>query len=74
MLSSNEEDFIYSLVCSFASPFLLEFDPNASRQWTKLRKAFKIARHLAYLTLDLGRLNRPICLDHFLDLADWSQT
>ena len=23
---------------------------------------------------DVGRLNRPICLDHFLDLADWSQT
>ncbi len=22
----------------------------------------------------VGRLNRPICLDHFLDLTDWSQT
>jgi len=23
---------------------------------------------------ELGRLNRPICLDHFLDLSDWPQT
>ncbi len=29
---------------------------------------------MGLLGVELGRLNRPICFNHFLDLADWFQT
>lgn len=40
------------LVLDFLAPFLLDYDLPTSQQWARLRRAFKLARHLAYLTID----------------------
>lgn len=45
-------DFIFHFTSYFAAPFLLSYEPNTSQQWSKLRKAHRIVRHLAYLTID----------------------
>jgi len=44
------------LIRNFISPFLLcyENDNGHSKQWRKLRAAFDLIRHLAYLTLDMA--------------------
>lgn len=51
-ISLKPNEFIASLLESFVAPFLMEFTKSESRQWPKIRQAFKVARHLAYLTLD----------------------
>lgn len=40
------------LVEQYVAPVLLSCDDDGSKQWHKLRTAFNIVRHLAYLTLD----------------------
>jgi len=51
-IASGPDDWLFDFVPSFACPFLLEYDSSDSPQWSKLRQAFKLVRHLAYLTLD----------------------
>ena len=51
-LASNTNNEYFEFVINFAAPFLLDYQKDNSRQWPKLHKAFSIARHLAYLTLD----------------------
>jgi len=50
-VNSKTDDF-FNFIVQFAAPFLLEYDEPFSLQWHKLRSAFKIVRHLAYLTID----------------------
>lgn len=51
-LAQDDQDDLYRLVEGFVAPFFLDSDDGRSIQWPKLRRAFKIVRHLAYLTLD----------------------
>ena len=48
----SDQDSLYTLVTDFIGPFFLHIDGQYSVQWPKLRRAFKLVRHLAYLTLD----------------------
>jgi len=50
--STGVDDFLYSMLEDFVGPFLLGIRPRQSHQWLKLRRAFTLVRHLAYLTLD----------------------
>ncbi|MEA3376097.1 MAG: hypothetical protein U9R72_07890 [Chloroflexota bacterium] len=54
MLSFIEgaSDDLGNIVRDFGAPFLIGIDTPRSSQWTKLRRAFRLVRHLAYLTLD----------------------
>ena len=45
---------IDQLIFGFITPFLLSYENGDSKQWYKLRRAFTITRHLAYLTLDIS--------------------
>jgi len=49
--------FIYG----FAIPYLLSYDEGDSKQWYKLRRAFTVVRHLAYLTLDISLTGLEWC-------------
>ena len=49
----NEDDILFHFVVDFAAPFLFEYEKEYSAQWSKLRKAFSIIRHMSYLTVDL---------------------
>lgn len=51
-LAPRTDDFLFQFTNDFAAPFLLEYENDNSKQWDKIRTAFKIVRHLAYLTLD----------------------
>ena len=50
--SADEEDLIYKMVVGYIAPLFLDYDLPASKQWSKIREAFKLIRHAAYLTLD----------------------
>jgi hypothetical protein len=50
--STGVDDFLYSMLEDFVGPFFLEIRSHQSTQWPKLRRAFSLVRHLAYLTLD----------------------
>ena len=54
LLLANEhhEPFLSSFARDFAAPFMLDYDTNESSQWGKLRMAYSLVRHLAYLTVD----------------------
>lgn len=49
---SDTSDELHPFVDRFAIPFLLEADSGLPHQWNKIRKAFLVIRHLAYLTMD----------------------
>ncbi len=51
-LCGDADDDLRTVVSDYAGPFLLGTDDPPSFQWPKLRAAFKLVRHLAYLTLD----------------------
>lgn len=50
--SAGTDDDLHPLFEEFAGRFLLEINLEHSGQWPKLRRAFRLIRHLAYLTLD----------------------
>lgn len=50
--ADSEADDVFALAADFACPFLVESDTSASTQWVKLETAFRLVRHLAYLTID----------------------
>lgn len=58
---SYTSDTLFHFCEDFAFPFLLDEITVPSIQWPKLSQAFRLIRHLAYLTLDL----------HFTDIS-WS--
>jgi len=49
------------LILEFIAPFLLSYENGDSKQWYKLRRAFGIVRHLAYLTLDISLAGLEWC-------------
>jgi len=62
MLGADEEDEEpENLIYDFIVPFLLSYDADRSRQWLKLRTAFPIVRHLAYLTIDTSLAGLEWC-------------
>ncbi len=50
--STGVDDFLRSMLEDFVGPFFFEIPSHQSTQWSKLRRAFTLVRHLAYLTLD----------------------
>jgi hypothetical protein len=69
-IAPTPNDDLYILLQDFAAPFLLETTLPPSSQWTKLRPAFQLVRHLAYLTIDspfTGRRWFPPIPDFFRD-------
>jgi len=48
----DSRDPLFHLLEDFIAPFFLRYDPPSTAQWPKLRQAFSLIRHLAYLTLD----------------------
>jgi len=62
LLSLGDDDSdIRDLAYRFVAPFFLSYDEGESRQWRKLRTAFNVVRHLAYLTLDTPLADLPWC-------------
>ena len=51
-MCSSLEDELAVFTLDFAGPFLLGESGSGSHQWGKLRTAFGLARHLAYMTID----------------------
>ena len=49
----NDSDRLYKFTIGFFAPFMLGYDPGHSIQWSKLRSAFSLIRHLSYLTVDI---------------------
>lgn len=60
MLDDTDSE-LRQLVFEFAAPFLLSYEEGDSKQWYKLRWAFSIVRHLAYLTLDISLAGLEWC-------------
>ena len=51
--STGVDDLLRHMLEDFVGPFLLDVTPyHQSSQWPKLRRAFTLIRHLAYLNLD----------------------
>lgn len=48
----SDNDFLYYLTIDFIAPLFLNYDLSNTKQWSKIREAFKLVRHVAYLTLD----------------------
>jgi len=57
----NAHGEIDQLIFGFIAPFLLSYENGDSKQWYKLRRAFTITRHLAYLTLDISLAGLEWC-------------
>src|SRR5690606_7641803 len=74
--AKQEDDLALVLARDFLGPMLLDYEPIRSVQWGKLRRAFKLVRHLAYLTLDAPITGLqwapaiPALLQHVLLAAD----
>ena len=72
----NETDKLYGLTVGFIAPFLLGYDLGHSIQWSKLRSAFSLIRHLSYLTVDIpfsGQRwspNVPDLFDYYMNRKD----
>jgi len=52
-LQVGDDHELRDIVCKCVAPFLLSYETGMSKQWHKLRRAFTIVRHAAYLTLDM---------------------
>jgi hypothetical protein len=72
----KNEGVLFDFTCDFAAPFLLEYYSTDSKQWPKLKTAFRMVRHLAYMTLDAPYSgiqwgpSVPIFFDHQVRLTD----
>lgn len=52
-LCESEDCFLFKFTRDFAAPLLLNYKTDHSKQWEKIKPAFNLARHIAYLTVDI---------------------
>jgi len=60
MFGDDDKDLV-NMLYGVVAPFLLSYDEGESKQWFKLRRAFTVVRHLAYLTLDISLAGLEWC-------------
>lgn len=49
----SENCWLFDFVSYFAAPLLLEYTDEHATQWQKINEAFKLIRHLSYLSMDI---------------------
>lgn len=75
-LADSVDDPFFRFTVDFASPLILNYESSYSKQWSKLKKAFHVIRHLSYLTVDMpfsGQLWIPNIPEMIKSLIDKNQ-
>lgn len=73
---AKNEGVLFEFICDYAAPLFFDYYSTDSKQWAKLKTAFRMVRHLAYLTLDAPYSgiqwgpSVPIFFDHQVRLTD----